>query len=274
MQFLILLTGVLVFVFYHFHPIPLLWNPGEVARLRARLPEAQVQELEGRMQVAQADRQRAAIAVMRSPAEARAAADAEYRQAEARLQGVRGAVLEAARPEAGAKYSDTNYVFMTYVLGHLPVGLKGLIIAVIFAAAMSTLSGEFNSLASASMVDFYKRFVEPQAAPAREMLVSRLLTALWGGLACVVALRVGQLGSVIEAVNEIGSLFYGSILGVFALGVLTTWARPRGAFVGLLAGMASVAAVARLTGVHFLWYNVVGALTVFLVGWLESRLAR
>jgi Na+/proline symporter len=151
--------------------------------------------------------------------------------------------------------------------------LAGLVIAVIFAAAMSTLSGEFNSLATASMVDFYKRYVRPDGGDAHEMLVSRLLTAAWGGLACLVALQAGRLGSAIEVVNKFGSLVYGPILGVFLLAVLVRRATSAGAFYGLLAGEGAVAAVGLFTPIHFLWYNVVGALAVVAVG-LAISLAR
>jgi len=136
---------------------------------------------------------------------------------------------------------------------------------------MSSLAGELSALASATRVDFYKRFVNPGGSAAADLLVSRLATAFWGGFACLVALQAGRLGSAIEVVNEFGSYFYGSILGVFALAVLTPRATARGAFYGLFAGMAAVAAVARLTPVHFLWYNVVGAATVFVTGLAVSR---
>jgi Na+/proline symporter len=116
------------------------------------------------------------------------------------------------------------------------------------------------------MVDFYQRFVSSSGSDARELLISRLFTALWGGFACLVALRAGQLGSAIEVVNRFGSYFYGSILGVFLLAVLTPRAAARGAFYGLMIGMAAVFAVSRYTAIHFLWYNVVGAVTVFVVG--------
>ncbi len=96
--------------------------------------------------------------------------------------------------------------------------------------------------------------------------MSRLLTAFWGCFAGLVAMQAGRLGSAIEVVNRFGSFFYGSILGVFALAVLTPRASARGAFYGLFAGMAAVALVSTTTSVHFLWYNVVGAVTVFVVG--------
>ena len=114
----------------------------------------------------------------------------------------------------------------------------------IFAAAMSTLSGEFNSLATATMVDFYKRFVARRQRRARPADVARASPPFWGGFACLVALQAGRLGSAIEVVNRFGSYFYGSILGVFVLAVLTPRASARGAFYGLMIGMAAVAAVA------------------------------
>jgi Na+/proline symporter len=116
------------------------------------------------------------------------------------------------------------------------------------------------------MVDFYKRFVRPDGGDAHELLVSRILTGAWGLFACVVALEAGKLGSAIEVVNRFGSYFYGSILGVFALAVLTPRASARGAFWGLIVGMATVATVAWATPIHFLWYNVVGTAAVFVTG--------
>ena len=132
-------------------------------------------------------------------------------------------------------------------------------IAVIFAAAMSTLSGEFNSLATATMVDFYQRFVQTRASDAHYLAVSRALHRLLGRLRLRGGPAGGPLGSAIEVVNRFGSYFYGSILGVFALAVLTPRASARGAFYGLFAGMAAVFLVSRFTSIAFLWYNVVGA---------------
>jgi Na+/proline symporter len=266
MQALILFTGAMVFVFYHFHPIPLLWNPSDLRRWHAEAPAADRGALEQDWAAAQEARRRAALALVQAAPEARAAAEAAYVKAERGLQDSRAPIVR--RVAGGGKYNDTNYVFLTYVLAFLPNGLKGLILAVIFAAAMSTLSGELAALASASMIDFYKRFVP--AAPHHDLLVSRAFTVFWGLAACLVAMRAGQLGSAIEAVNQIGSYFYGSILGVFALAVLVPRARAAGALSGLIAGTAVVALVARLTSVHFLWYNVIGAVIVLIVGSLHS----
>jgi Na+/proline symporter len=273
MQFLILLTGVLVFVFYHFHPQPLLWNPSDQRVLEAQAPLGTLAPIESRFVAAEGRR--------RAAAEAFGAARHDEGRAEAaRLEYLAaGAAVEEARSEAHAliktirkesRYDDTNYVFPTYVLSTLRGGLAGLILAVIFAAAMSTLSGELSALATASMVDFYQRLGKGPRDEKHDLLVSRLLTAGWGVFAGVVALQAGQLGSAIEVVNKFGSYFYGSILGVFGLAILAPKADGRGAFWGLLAGIATVAVVAQTTSVAFLWYNPIGAVTVFVVGRLSS----
>lgn len=272
MQFLILLTGVLVFVFYHFEQPPLLWNRVELAKLEARAAGPELEALRTRFGQAHAAREQATLAYLRSRTQSERSVyvsaslelDAARKDAKALIEKVNG----------GKPYNDTNYIFLTYVLGHLPRGLVGLVVAVIFAAAMSTLSGEFNSLATATMIDFVKRFAPATGSDARDLLLSRLFTAVWGGFACLVALQAGRLGSAIEVVNRFGSFFYGSILGVFALAILTPKATARGAFWGLLAGMIAVGLVSWLTAIHFLWYNLVGAGTVFLVGLAVTALWR
>ena len=271
MQFVILLTGVLVFVFYHFHTPPLLWNAAQMRRLEERAGPEELAGLRARFAAAHAERRQAAEAYARS----RGTGDAtSYLTAESALQAVRGdAVRTIERLNGGARYNDTNHIFPTYIVTYLRGGLAGLVIAVIFAAAMSTLAGEFNSLATATMIDFYKRYLRPSESAAHDLLLSRLFTLAWGAFACLIALQAGRLGSAIEVVNRFGSYFYGSILGVFALAVLTPRASAAGAFYGLMAGMAAVALVSRLTAVHFLWYNVVGAVMVFAVGLALTALA-
>jgi len=272
MQFMILLTGVLVFVFYHFHQTPMLWNPVELAKLEREAPADELAAARARFEDAHAARREAAVAFARARREGVSPDVRSYLAAEQELGEARRSTTRMIEEINGVQYNDNNYIFPSYILAHLPRGLAGLVIAVIFAAAMSSLSGEFNSLASASMVDFYKRFVDPGENHRRDLLVSRVLTGLWGGFACLIALEAGRLGSAIEVVNKFGSYFYGSILGVFALAVLTRRATGRGAFFGLLVGMGAVAAVANLTEVHFLWFNVVGAGTVFFTGLLISFL--
>ncbi len=268
MQFLILLTGVLVFVFFHFQPTPLLWNRAELGRFEREAPAPVLAGVRHELEAAHQARREAALAF----ASARhgggdvGAARRAYLEAQRRMAAAETSTRALAGSLEGETVNDVNYVFPSYVVSQLRGGLAGLVIAVIFAAAMSTLAGELNSLAAASMIDFYKRFVRPEAGAAHDLLVSRVFTAFWGLFAAAVALRAGQLGSAIEVVNRFGSYFYGSILGVFALAVLTPRAAARGAFYGLFAGMAAVFLVSRFTSIAFLWYNVVGALTVFVVG--------
>ncbi|HET7747059.1 MAG TPA: sodium:solute symporter [Vicinamibacteria bacterium] len=285
MQFMILLTGVLVFVFYHFHAQPLLWNEVALHRLERAAPAADLAAVRARFEAAQASRRAAVDAFVAARRAGGPADPAPYLAAQKELDDSRRAavillsqvtapeqepaLLRAVFSALGMKragYNDTNYIFPTYVVSHLPNGLSGLVIAVIFAAAMSTLAGEFNSLATASVVDFYKRFVRPDGGDAHDLLVSRLFTAFWGMFGCVIALQAGRLGSAIEVVNRFGSYFYGSILGVFALAVFVKRAGGVAASLGLGAGMVIVYLVSRFTPVHFLWWNVVGAASVFVVG--------
>lgn len=272
MQFLILLAGVLVFVFFHFHDTPLLWNQAELARLEARLPAAELEGLRAGVEAAHQERREAAgaFAAARRAGVGQAEAREAYRASQERLEASQARVRRLAAAPGAPPVNDVNYIFPSYVVQQLRGGLAGLVIAVIFAAAMSTLAAELSSLATATVVDFYKRFFDTGASGSRDLLVSRVLTGLWGIFAAFVALEAGRLGSAIEVVNRFGSYFYGSILGVFALAVLTPRATAAGAFYGLLAGMTSVFLVSRFSSLAFLWYNVVGAGTVFAVGLLVS----
>jgi Na+/proline symporter len=167
-------------------------------------------------------------------------------------------------------YNDVNYVFPTFVTTRMPVGLVGLLIAAIFAAAMSTIAGELSALSTASVIDFYRRFIRAEASDRHFLGVSKIVTIVWGLFASLVAVWAVELGSLIEVVNRFGSFFYGSILGVFILAVAFPRATGNGAFVGLFAGMGSVAWAAAYTNVAFLWHNVIGAVVVVVVGLLVS----
>ncbi len=275
MQFLILLTGVLVFVFFHFHPTPLLWNRAELAKVEARADRTRLAQARAAVEEATTARRETAeaFAAARHAGGDVAEARERYVAAEHRLEARELAVRQLAGEAIGQRepVNDVNYIFPSYVVDRLRGGLAGLVLAVIFAAAMSALAGELNSLATTTMVDFYSRFVRVGAG--RDLLASRLFTVFWGLFAALVASQAGQLGSAIVVVNKFGSYFYGSILGVFGLAVLTPRATARGAFYGLMAGMSAVFLVSWLTPVAFLWYNVVGAVTVFATGLLITAVA-
>jgi Na+/proline symporter len=143
--------------------------------------------------------------------------------------------------------------------------MAGLFVAGVMAAAMSSIAAELNALATATVIDFYQRWWRREADDAHYLGVSKAATAFWGIFACVVATYAATLGSLIEVVNQFGSFFYGSILGVFLL-ALVRRSSARGAFIGLIAGMTVVGLVAFRTDVAYLWQNVIGAAVVVGVG--------
>jgi SSS family solute:Na+ symporter len=255
LQALILLIGVLVFLFYVFTPPPLLYNPAHEARVREADPAAYA-AMEGRYAEAIAAREAAAQAGARDVFAAR----------ERDVAALRAAAVARADTVTGQNARDVNYIIPRFVLDHLPLGFAGIFLAAVLAAAMSSIAAELNSLSTATVVDFYQRWYKPLAGERELLNVSKLSTALWGLFACVVATYAATLGSLIEVVNRFGSFFYGSILGVFLLAMIGR-ARALGAFVGLLAGMATVASVSfGAPQVSFLWHNVIGAVTVVVVG--------
>ena len=167
------------------------------------------------------------------------------------------------------RYNDVNYVFPTFITTRMPIGLVGLMIAAIFAAAMSASGGELNALATATIIDFYRRHFVTKASDRHYLTASKLATIGWGLFACVVAMFAANQGSLIEVVNRYGSLYYGSLLGVFILAILTRRATARGAFWGMIAGMTVVLTVAFspwTSSIAFLWHNLIGAVVVVVVG--------
>jgi SSS family transporter len=277
-QVAILLTGVLVFVFYLFVRPPMLFNPKYDAQMRSGPAAADYARLEQRFASALAVRDEAARVATRTrqsgDADAAGAALAEFTRRNDAVMALRADAANLVKRATGdAQYNDVNYVFPTFVTTEMPVGLVGLIIAAIFAAAMSTIAAELNALATASVIDIYRRLVRPVASDRHYLHVSRLATAFWGVMACGVAVYATSLGSLIEVVNRFGSFFYGSLLGVFILAIGTRRTTGTGAFVGLLAGMSAVALVAiRYPSISFLWHNVVGAVAVTVVGLAVSAI--
>jgi len=277
LQALVLLVGVFLFLFYVFQPSPMLFNPVHERAVRESVRAAEYEAVERRFQQADGDRQAAAVALAEAEGaedSARIAAEgSRFKAAHEHVRQVRAdavaLVKDITRDET---YNDVNYVFPTFILTRMPIGMVGLLIAAIFAAAMSTIAGELSALSTATVIDFYRRFVRQEASDRHFLLVSRAATAFWGIFASIVAVWAAELGSLIEVVNKFGSYFYGSILGVFILAVGFPRATANGAFVGLIAGMASVGAVSAFTRTAFLWLNVVGAVAVVVAGLIVSAI--
>ncbi len=266
LQALVLLVGVGVFVYYQFVRPPLLYNPAHEAAVVAERGAA-YDALEESYASAFTLRETAALRVADATDDPSVeAAMQTYLAREADVEAIRGQALALAEDVTGESSRDVNYIIPRFVLSELPIGLAGLFIAGVLAAAMSSIAAELNSLATTTVIDFYKRWVKPEATDAHYLSVSKGATAAWGVFACVVATYAASLGSLIEVVNRFGSFFYGSILGVFMLAMVPR-ARGSGAFVGLIAGMSTVAAVTfGAPSVSFLWHNVIGAAVVFTVG--------
>ena len=279
LQVLILMMGVLVFVFFLFHRAPLLFNPADSAKVMASDKAGEYQALQQEYDQKAMARNIAATNFARAADGAdseRQAAREAFVAADAEVKSVRGRALGIVKGVFGdVKRTDVNYIFPTFILTYLPMGLVGLLIAAIFAAAMSSIAAELNALATATVIDFYRRHLRPQATDNQTLLASKLATAGWGAFTCVVAVYAANLGSLIEVVNEFGSYFYGSLLGVFILALGFKRSNGHGAFFGLLGGLATVALVAQWNGpdrVHmsFLWYNVIGAVAVAFIGSVVS----
>jgi solute:Na+ symporter, SSS family len=279
LQIVVLLLGVLVFVFYVFTAPPLLFSAVQTERLKAGPAAPAYAALELEFNTAFETRRRAALALVAarqsSDRASVEAAGAAVRDAEAAVAGIRRRAAALTREsDSDRSFSDVNYITPTFILTRLPIGLVGLLMLAIIMAATDTIAGELNSLSTATVMDFYKRWMRPVASDAHYLIVSKLATGLWGLFACAIAVWAAELGSLIEVVNRFGSFFYGSILGVFILAVGVKRATGNGAFAGLLAGMGSVAWVASFTTVAFLWQNVVGAVAVVIVGTLVSSIDR
>jgi SSS family transporter len=257
MQFFILFIGAMVFVVFLFQRPPIVFHPVAMERVQAA-PEYRA--IEARYESAFDQRQAAALR-LKNPSDASAVES--FRAAQRDLDGARAEALKVAGE------SDTNYIFLSFVMHYMPVGVVGLVVAVIFTAAMSAISGEINSLATVTVIDIYKRFWVREASDQHYLRASRLATMFWGLYAVGFAMFATGFGALIEAVNFVGSFFYGSMLGVFVLAFFVKNVGANAAFTGVLAGEAAIFAVSRYTSA-FLWYNVVGCGVTVATGLLLS----
>jgi Na+/proline symporter len=267
MQLGILALGVLVFVFYQFAPPPLFFNPAVSARLAEGANAPAYRSLETRHRVALESREahvRSLLAARRAgDTEALARADEGFETSQRQLAEVRGETVALIRAqEPATQTSDTNYVFLTFVLSYLPAGLIGLVFAAVFAASMNSTSAELNALTSTSVVDVYKRLTRSAGDGRREVWISRLITVGWTAFAVGFAEYAARLGSLIEAVNILGSLFYGTILGIFLTAFYLPRVRGTAVFCGAFVAEAAVIACFKFTGISFLWYNLIGCALV------------
>ncbi len=276
MQFAILLLGATVFAFYQFTPPPVFFDPVAREHTLASSHGAAFAALEARYREAseaRAGRALGLVAALRTGDDAAVReATGAYRAAAGAADAVRARAVDVIREaDPAANPSDTNYVFLGFVLHNLPAGLVGLVLAAVFAASMSSTAAELNALASTTVVDVYRRLVRPGASERHYVLAGKAATVFWGVFAVAFAQYAARLGSLIEAVNILGSLFYGTILGIFLLAFLFR-VSGTAAFIAALGAEAGVIACFLLTGISFLWYNALGCLGVVALALALDRL--
>lgn len=276
MQFFILFIGAMVFVFFTFEKAPVLFQPVALQQIQSA---PQYAGIESRYSDAFDQRRQAAtdlIAAKHAGNNAGWSSSLErYRTAQRDLDRARGDGAKLAQSVLKTPgFNDTNYIFLSFITHYMPIGVVGLIIGVIFSAAMSSISGEINSLATVTVIDVYQRYVSKKASDRHYLTVSKLATAFWGLYAVAFASYGSGFGALIEAVNMIGSLFYGGMLGVFVLAVFVKRVGANGAFFGVLAGEAAIFGAKLFTSISFLWYNVIGCFVVISAGLLISLFER
>lgn len=277
MQFGILLTGAMIFVFYQFVAPPLLFNPVETAKVKNSAYAEAYTQLEAEHGRLHAEKQ-GHIRDMLSAIEADGAAGVD--SAVDRLRRSRESELEIREEAAGllrkadpaADTNDTNYIFLSFVINFLPVGLIGLILAAILSASMSSTAAELNALASVTVVDIYKRVFNQNASERHYLIATKIATVFWGIYAINFALFANRLGSLIEAVNILGSLFYGAILGIFLLAFCCKYIGGHAVFISAIVAEFTVLACHFFTEIPYLWFNVIGCVVLIALAHLLNPL--
>lgn len=276
MQFFILMIGVMVFVFYQFVPPPLFFNPVETERIKAGPMAGQYASLE--QQYDQVTEEKAAA--IRDVLETRKNGSADelvvakqrFDEKAEEAKQIRSSAVELLAANH-ADTNDTNYIFLSFVTKYLPAGLVGLLFACIFAASMSSASGELSALATTSIVDVYRRHFRKELTERHYVIVSRVAMAAWGVYGILFAQFASGLGSLVEAVNILGSLFYGTMLGVFLIAFYVRWVGGTSVFWAAVFSeivIFSLFILERLAvvTVSWLWYPVLGCGTVVIVALL------
>lgn len=284
MQLFILFTGVLVFIFYLYIKPPVFFNKTAIDGLKQSEYKEEITQLEANhtANYAEIQQRRQALndGLDEAPDKLVALKEGFRESLEKDVQirnEVKDLLLEA---DPNFKVKDTNYVFLNFVMDFLPIGVIGLIIALIFSAAMSSTAGELNALATTTFVDFYNRLSKKENNEKQQLRASKLFTVLWGCLAISFALVANLFDNLIEMVNLLGSLFYGTILGIFLVAFFIKWVRGNAIFWSALIAEAFVLMLhfGRVYDIPFfnqfeveyLWYNVIGSVLVILISLIIS----
>jgi SSS family transporter len=277
MQFLILLIGILVFAFYQFNQPPLFFNRYEVQQVKEGKYAAQYQQLEGQYSTAfqqkkiKADELSQALD-SKDNSKINEASNA-LKQADAQQMVIRKDAIALMKKNNGkADTDDTNYVFLNFVTHYLPRGLIGLLIAIVFLASMGSTASALNSLASTSVVDIYKRIINPGASDKNYLLASRLATIFWGLVCIAMALYASKMGNLLEAVNKLGSYIYGTILGVFVVAFYLKKIRGTSVFIAAVLTEIIICIMGYYQVIAYLWLNAIGCILLIIIAGLINLL--
>ncbi len=272
MQLMILLVGVMVFVFFQFNERPVFWNAPELANVRTTPAAPRLAELEATHAKLFGEKKTLLTQWLTNRDEPTATRLREIEKQERVVREDARRLVKEVNPSANIK--DADYVFLTFVMQRFPPGLIGLLLAVILCAAMSATASALNALGTTMVVDFYKRTWKPGTTDLQSVRASKAFIVFWGVLAMLFAMFAGQVDNLIQAGNILGSIFYGPMLGVFLVGFFMKRARGTPVFIAALLAQALVVGVWLGSDIGFLWYNVIGCVAVALftaVGQLFSR---
>ena len=268
MQFIILFIGVMVFVFFQFNKPPVYYNHHLIERAREVAPQA-IAELEASYDALYQEKattvQKLVQAIQQEDVGAVSAVKSGYFEIAEKERNIRNGVKEViADAIPGAKTQDQDFIFLNFVINNLPRGVVGLLIAVMFSAAMSSMASELNALASTTTVDLYKRSFRKEASSGHYVLASRLFTVMWALFAMLFAILASFAENLIQFVNIVGSLFYGTLLGIFVTAFYLKWVRGTAVFIAAIIAEVLVFYCHYFTDIAFLWYIFVGCFSVII----------
>lgn len=276
MQFCILLIGVLVFVFYQFNSAPLFFNSQETKKLENSIYAQDYTKILEQQAILT---QQKKIAVNQLTNGIANKNDKTIEQSTVQLQKInhqtdslRKNVLSLIQKnDAKADLNDNNYIFLHFVTTTFPKGFIGLLIAIIILASMGATASAINSLASTTVVDIYKRFINKSSSEKNDLNISRIITLSWGVFTVIIALYASKLGNLLEAVNILGSLFYGTILGIFLVAFYVKQVNGKSVFWAAIITEVLVIIIWKMNIVAFLWLNLIGCALVVLIGLLLQK---
>ncbi|MEB0280228.1 MULTISPECIES: sodium:solute symporter [unclassified Mucilaginibacter] len=277
MQFCILLIGVLVFSFYQFNRPPVFFNNYEVEQVKKSQYAPQFNALEKQYEGAFANKKEKTEALVKAfdsrDASQIASAKIDLKTAEKRTDTIRKSAINIIKKNSGNDaVNDTNYVFLTFVTQYLPKGLIGLLIAIIFLASMGSTASGLNALACTSVVDIYKRILKPDGSEQSYVTASRLATVFWGLVCIGMALYASKIGNLLEAVNQLGSYIYGTILGVFIVAFYLKKIKGTPVFLAAVITEALICVMGYYNTVAYLWLNAIGCIGVIIIAYILNKL--